>query len=49
MRIDDGTFGNLNADQTRKIIHDLVKDLGLEEAYSGGGSAVAAAGGDGNG
>jgi hypothetical protein len=30
MRVDDATFGNLNADQTRKIISDLCRELGLQ-------------------
>jgi NADH-quinone oxidoreductase subunit E len=45
MRIDDDTFGNLSADQTRKIIHGLVKELGLEETYFGGPGARASEGG----
>jgi NADH:ubiquinone oxidoreductase subunit E len=49
MRIDDDTYGNLSADQTRKIIRGLVDDLGLQGAYSGGASGHgAAAGGDGH-
>jgi NADH-quinone oxidoreductase subunit E len=30
MRIDEETFGNLNADRTRNVIRGLVKELGLE-------------------
>ena len=41
MRIDDDTFGNLSADQTRKVIRGLVKELGLEANY-----AAPAGGGD---
>ena len=37
MRIDDDTFGNLSADQTRKVIRGLVKELGLEAAYADAG------------
>jgi NADH-quinone oxidoreductase subunit E len=35
MRIDEDTFGNLSADQTRRIIRELVRELGLEDAYGG--------------
>jgi NADH-quinone oxidoreductase subunit E len=41
MRVDDATFGNLNADQTRKIISDLCRELGLQP----GAPAVAGASG----
>jgi NADH-quinone oxidoreductase subunit E len=30
MRIDQDTFGNLTADATRKVIRDILKELGLE-------------------
>ena len=33
MRIDDDTYGNLDADQTRKVIRELVRELGLEGLY----------------
>jgi NADH-quinone oxidoreductase subunit E len=33
MRIDEDTYGNLSADQTRKIIRALVGELGLEDVY----------------
>ena len=50
MRIDDDTYGNLDADQTRKVIRELVRELGLEGLY--GVSAAdpsAKKGGDGDG
>jgi len=43
MRIDEETYGNLTADQTRKAIRVLVKEYGLEKNYGG-----AEAGGDGD-
>ena len=43
MRIDEETYGNLTADQTRKAIRALVKEYGLEKNYAG-----AEAGGDGD-
>ena len=50
MRIDQDTYGNLSADQTRRIIRDLVSELGLEGVYGGSGSATPAqAGGGGDG
>jgi NADH-quinone oxidoreductase subunit E len=33
MRIDEDTYGNLSADQARKIIRGLVRELGLEGVY----------------
>jgi len=41
MRIDSDTFGNLSADATRKVIRDMMRDLGLQprdlrEAVSAG-------------
>jgi NADH-quinone oxidoreductase subunit E len=41
MRVDDDTFGNLSADQTRKIISDFCQELGLQP----GAPAVAGASG----
>ena len=35
MRIDDDTFGNLSADQARKVIRGLIRELGLEADYAG--------------
>jgi NADH-quinone oxidoreductase subunit E len=35
MRIDEDTFGNLSADQTRRIVRGFVKELGLEAEYGG--------------
>jgi NADH-quinone oxidoreductase subunit E len=35
MRIDDDTFGNLSADQARKVIRGLVKELRLEADRAG--------------
>ena len=47
MRIDEETYGNLSADQTRKVIRGLVKELGLEAQYPGiAGAAPRAGGGD---
>jgi len=49
MRIDEETYGNLSADQTRKAIRDFVKELGLEAQYldpAGAGSAGAGGGDD---
>ena len=45
MRIDDGTYGNLSTDQTRKVVHELVKELGLEANYPGIGGAGSTGGG----
>ena len=45
MRIDEDTYGNLSADQTRKIIRDLVRELGLEDVYGGSGPDGGQAGG----
>jgi NADH-quinone oxidoreductase subunit E len=43
MRIDSDTFGNLTADATRKVIRDILRDLGLErrdlKAKAAGGGA----------
>jgi NADH-quinone oxidoreductase subunit E len=47
MRIDDETFGNLSADHTRKVIRDLVIELGLEKHDAGPPAAAASAGVDG--
>jgi NADH-quinone oxidoreductase subunit E len=30
MRVDEDTYGNLGADQTRKIVRDLMKSLGVD-------------------
>ena len=49
MRIDEDTYGNLSADQTRKIIRDLVRELGLEDVYGGSGPDAAQAGSVGDG
>jgi len=46
MRIDEETYGNLSADQTRKVIRELVKELGLEARYPGLTSATSGGGGD---
>jgi NADH-quinone oxidoreductase subunit E len=48
MRIDEETYGNLSADQTRKAIRDFVKELGLEAPYLGpaGAGSARAGGGD---
>jgi NADH-quinone oxidoreductase subunit E len=48
MRIDEDTYGNLSADQTRKIIRDLVVELGLEDVYGGEAAANVPAGGAGD-
>jgi NADH-quinone oxidoreductase subunit E len=45
MRIDDETYGNLSADHTRKVIHELVKELGLEGQYPGFAGAGSRKGG----
>lgn len=42
MRIDQDTYGNLSADQTRKIIRDLVGELGLDAVYGGSGEVGSA-------
>ena len=50
MRIDDDTYGNLDADQTRKVIRELVRELGLGDLYGGSApdaSANTGSGGDG--
>jgi NADH-quinone oxidoreductase subunit E len=36
MRVDEETYGNLSADQTRKVVKALVEELGLTVAYGGG-------------
>jgi NADH-quinone oxidoreductase subunit E len=48
MRIDEETYGNLDADHTRKVIRELVKELGLEARYPGvvGGGAKEGVDGD---
>jgi len=48
MRIDAETYGNLSADHTRKVIRELVKELGLEAQYPGlaGAGSKAGRGGD---
>lgn len=47
MRIDEDTFGNLSADQTRRIVRGFVKELGLEAEYGGTPTAhVQGGGGD---
>ena len=47
MRIDAETYGNLSADHTRKVIRELVKELGLEAQYPGlTGSGSTGGGGD---
>ncbi|MCX6364457.1 MAG: NAD(P)H-dependent oxidoreductase subunit E [Actinobacteria bacterium] len=48
MRIDEETYGNLSADQTRKVIRGFVKELGLEAHYPGikGAGATGGGGGD---
>jgi NADH-quinone oxidoreductase subunit E len=46
MRIDEETYGNLSADQTRKVIRELVKELGLEARYPGLASATGGGGND---
>lgn len=48
MRIDEETYGNLSADQTRTAIRDFVKELGLEAEYLGpaGTGSAGAGGGD---
>ena len=35
MRIDEETYGNLSADRTRKVVRELVKELGLAARYPG--------------
>ena len=50
MRIDEETYGNLSADQTRKIIRELVRELGLDDVYGGvEPDAAARAGGESDG
>ena len=46
MRIDDDTFGNLSADQARKVIRGLIKELGLEADYAGAGAGEERGGGN---
>lgn len=46
MRIDDDTFGNLSADEARKVIRRLVKELGLGADHAGAGVGEEAGGGD---
>ena len=48
MRIDEETYGNLSADHTRKVIRELVKELGLEARYPGLAGAGSRAGGGGD-
>jgi NADH-quinone oxidoreductase subunit E len=45
MRIDEETYGNLSADQTRKVIREFVRELGLEAQYPGIAGAGPAGGG----
>ena len=45
MRIDEATYGNLSADHTRKVIRELVKELGLETRYPGVANAGSRGGG----
>ena len=45
MRIDEETYGNLSADHTRKVIRELVKELGLEAQYPGVSGAGSPRGG----
>jgi len=45
MRIDEETYGNLSADHTRKVIRELVKELGLEARYPGVAGAGSRRGG----
>lgn len=46
MRIDDDTFGNLSADQARKVIRGLVKELRLEADHAGAGAGEERGGGN---
>ena len=39
MRVDKETYGNLSADQTRKIVRALIEELGLSDTYGAGGVA----------
>jgi NADH-quinone oxidoreductase subunit E len=48
MRIDEETYGNLSADHTRRAIREFVKELGLEESYSGAAGAGSTGGGGGD-
>jgi NADH-quinone oxidoreductase subunit E len=49
MRIDEETYGNLSPDHTRKVIRELVKELGLEARYPGvAGASGPRGGGDGH-
>jgi len=36
MRVDEETYGNLSADQTRKVVKALVEELGLTATYGAG-------------
>ncbi|HSL96440.1 MAG TPA: NADH-quinone oxidoreductase subunit NuoE [Thermoleophilia bacterium] len=45
MRVDDDTYGNLTADQTRTIVRELIAELGLEVHRPGGAPEPAAEGG----
>jgi len=46
MRVDDDTYGNLTADQTRTIVRELVAELGLEVRRPGGAPEPTAEGGE---
>jgi NADH-quinone oxidoreductase subunit E len=48
MRIDEETYGNLSADHTRKVIRELVRELGLEARYPGVAGSGATTGGAGD-
>jgi NADH-quinone oxidoreductase subunit E len=48
MRIDEETYGNLSADHTRKVIRELVRELGLEARYPGVAGSGAKTGGAGD-
>lgn len=37
MRVGDDTYGNLGADQTRKVVRELMKTLGVDYAAPAGG------------
>ena len=37
MRVDEETYGNLSADQTRKVVTALIEELGLSASYGAGG------------
>ncbi len=36
MRVDEETYGNLSADQTRKVVRALIEELGLTATYGAG-------------